>query len=447
MEPIKKLAFNRRDFLKLSALAGAYFMVPKTLRAFGTENFTLSIEEVQTGQRLSGQSVTLFDQFGAPLGSGQTIDGVADFIITDVKDEQRITGANVQHDNIAHTVSYHLPQSARVEAKMYDVLGQKFVGTLTNGEQGAGMHTLPYSLNGISSGVYFIDLRTENYNAAIAFTFDGRHVSPKPVKVSYTKQIKQEPGRLLKPTTEEMYAIISDPTNHYTRIVRGIPSDARSVDDRFTGYVQQEGVDPALYKEFVRTVNTSMGGNTLAYEGFKTFFPNVKNGEEATWWLATHGDTQHTIGTAEQEYFKGLLESDLHAYIPSSMRPGFYFEDPANPETLPMWQQNVLLVVPSIQNSVAVDDFGSDGSLDSAGIKILHYGYNNSNKSSILQETLSALVAPNQCNNDLYNHFSELTVLSGNGINAPTLTNMDTKLLAMGQYYTGKEQLEDLLGL
>lgn len=439
---------SRRDFLKLSALAGAYFMVPKTLRAFGSENFTLSIEEVQTGQRLSGQSVTLFDQFGAPLGSGQTIDGVADFIITDVKDEQRITGANVQHDNIAHTVSYHLPQSARVEAKMYDVLGQKFVGTLTNGEQGAGMHTLPYSLNGISSGVYFIDLRTENYNAAIAFTFDGRHVSPKPVKVSYTKQIKQEPGRLLKPTTEEMYAIISDPTNHYTRTVRGIPSDARSVDDRFTGYVQQEGVDPALYKEFVRTVNTIPGSNTLAYEGFKTFFPNaIPSQNNIIYWLSSHGFSGESISSEEQNYLKNLLMEDMFPSIQSSLQPGFYLEDPNNIEPLPLWEQNKIVVIPDNSNYIASRDIDGNGSIDSAAAGILHYGYNNSNKSEILQETLSALVAPNQCNNDLYNHFSELTVLSGNGIRAPTLTNMDKKLLAMGQYYKGKEQLEDLLGL
>jgi len=441
--------YSRRDFLKLSALAGAYLFIPKTIRAFGSENFQLSISEVETGETLSGQTVTLFDQFGAPLGTGHTVDGVADFTITDVKDSQRVTGANVQHNNIAHTISYNLGQSSNVDIKMYNILGQE-VKTLKSSGVFAGTHNVGYDLRGLASGFYNIRITNGEYVAQVPFVFDGQHVSPKPVKVSYLKKLQQEPGRLLKPTTDEMYAVISD-TRHFDRTVRGIPADARSVDDRYSAFVEQDGVSPELYKAFVEAVNTheSSGSNGLAYTGLKTFFPHMKNGEEVTWWIAAHGFGPETVNAEEQQYVKNAIETMIHPYIEEGLRPQFYLEDPSNYEDLPLWQDNVILVVPGDDNGKSCIDNDSNGSIDSAAVLLdkKHIGYNDANLASILQETVSALVGPSQGNNSQYNHFSGLTCLSGSGYATDYLTAMDTKLLAMGQYHKGKEQLDDMLGI
>jgi len=55
------------------------------------------------------------------------------------------------------TISYELPKSALVSIEIYDITG-RLVETLLNGKQSAGKHTIKFSANKLSSGVYFYRL-------------------------------------------------------------------------------------------------------------------------------------------------------------------------------------------------------------------------------------------------------------------------------------------------
>lgn len=58
------------------------------------------------------------------------------------------------------TISYELPRSASVSIQIYDITG-RLVETLINGKQSAGKHTLKFSADRLSSGVYFYRLTAD----------------------------------------------------------------------------------------------------------------------------------------------------------------------------------------------------------------------------------------------------------------------------------------------
>lgn len=58
------------------------------------------------------------------------------------------------------TISYELPKSAFVSIEIYDVTG-RLVETVVNGKQSAGKHTIKFSAERLSSGVYFYRLRVD----------------------------------------------------------------------------------------------------------------------------------------------------------------------------------------------------------------------------------------------------------------------------------------------
>ena len=55
-------------------------------------------------------------------------------------------------------IKYQLPYKAKIELKIYNILGQE-IATLINQEQNAGYHTIQFNANeirgGLASGVYF----------------------------------------------------------------------------------------------------------------------------------------------------------------------------------------------------------------------------------------------------------------------------------------------------
>jgi hypothetical protein len=64
--------------------------------------------------------------------------------------------------NPATAIQYELPGRAFVNLTVYNVIGEKVV-TLVNCEQEGGLYEIVWDASGLSSGVYYYQLRTENY--------------------------------------------------------------------------------------------------------------------------------------------------------------------------------------------------------------------------------------------------------------------------------------------
>jgi hypothetical protein len=63
--------------------------------------------------------------------------------------------------NPSTSIAYALPARSIVRLEIYNVLGEK-IGTLVNGEQEPGDHTIPWSAASVGSGVYFYRLSVQN---------------------------------------------------------------------------------------------------------------------------------------------------------------------------------------------------------------------------------------------------------------------------------------------
>jgi peptidoglycan-N-acetylglucosamine deacetylase len=64
--------------------------------------------------------------------------------------------------NPTTTISYYVPVGQNIELKVFDILGNE-VTTLVKGFKNTGLHTIDFSKNGLSSGIYFYQLKTEQY--------------------------------------------------------------------------------------------------------------------------------------------------------------------------------------------------------------------------------------------------------------------------------------------
>ncbi|MBS3945057.1 MAG: T9SS type A sorting domain-containing protein, partial [Melioribacter sp.] len=64
--------------------------------------------------------------------------------------------------NPSTKIEYQLPKDGRVTIKVFNVLGQE-VRTLLDEVKSAGYYTIEFKSNGLSSGIYFYSLFTENY--------------------------------------------------------------------------------------------------------------------------------------------------------------------------------------------------------------------------------------------------------------------------------------------
>ena len=63
--------------------------------------------------------------------------------------------------NPATTIEYTIPEGGFVSLKVYDILGREVI-TLVNGKQEAGRHSVIFNGTGLTSGIYFYILKTEN---------------------------------------------------------------------------------------------------------------------------------------------------------------------------------------------------------------------------------------------------------------------------------------------
>ena len=66
--------------------------------------------------------------------------------------------------NPVTTIKYHLPELSIVSLKVFDILGQE-IKTLVNTEQNAGSYEINFNASSLSSGIYFYELRTQNFSS------------------------------------------------------------------------------------------------------------------------------------------------------------------------------------------------------------------------------------------------------------------------------------------
>ena len=71
--------------------------------------------------------------------------------------------------NPTTTISYTIPMTSNVSLKIFNVLGKE-VATLVNETKSAGNYSINFNASGLSSGVYFYQLTTDNFTSTKKFT-------------------------------------------------------------------------------------------------------------------------------------------------------------------------------------------------------------------------------------------------------------------------------------
>ncbi len=66
--------------------------------------------------------------------------------------------------NPSTMISYYMPKSGSVKIKIYNILGKE-ISILVDRYQNIGQHSVRFEPKGLSSGVYFVRLITENYSS------------------------------------------------------------------------------------------------------------------------------------------------------------------------------------------------------------------------------------------------------------------------------------------
>ena len=60
-------------------------------------------------------------------------------------------------------INYSIPKTSNVELKVFDILGRE-VAELVNEEKPAGNYTVNFNASKLSSGIYFYQIKTNNYS-------------------------------------------------------------------------------------------------------------------------------------------------------------------------------------------------------------------------------------------------------------------------------------------
>ena len=89
----------------------------------------------------------------------QTITGLKDEFLNPV--ELKLMQNYPNPFNPTTKISYQVPVSGFVSLKVFDVLGNE-IATLVNKEQPARKYDIEFDANGLSSGIYFYQLKTVN---------------------------------------------------------------------------------------------------------------------------------------------------------------------------------------------------------------------------------------------------------------------------------------------
>lgn len=103
------------------------------------------------------------------ITAGHSVYRVRPIITSNKSDDSFPTGYELYQNypnpfNPTTKISYVIPVASHVTVKLYDEIGREVV-TLENSEKPAGIHTLNFSAETLSSGVYYYKLIAGNYSA------------------------------------------------------------------------------------------------------------------------------------------------------------------------------------------------------------------------------------------------------------------------------------------
>jgi len=139
-------------------------------------NNTVTFQFTYTAPAEAG-SVTLFANGNSVNGNGQNSQDqwnfAADKIITvsgstGVKDNDQVVAKYILKQNYPNPfnpstiISFRMAEAGFVTLKIFDVLGNE-VGTLINEDRSPGEYTVPFSAAGLSSGIYYYQLKTKDF--------------------------------------------------------------------------------------------------------------------------------------------------------------------------------------------------------------------------------------------------------------------------------------------
>ncbi|MEO8231203.1 MAG: T9SS type A sorting domain-containing protein, partial [Ignavibacteriota bacterium] len=71
--------------------------------------------------------------------------------------------------NPSTTISFTIPTTSNVSLKVFNILGKE-VATMVNETKSAGNYSVIFNATGLSSGIYFYQLTTDNFTATKKFT-------------------------------------------------------------------------------------------------------------------------------------------------------------------------------------------------------------------------------------------------------------------------------------
>jgi hypothetical protein len=71
--------------------------------------------------------------------------------------------------NPTTTISFTIPTTSTVSLKVFNILGKE-VATIVNETKIAGNYSVKFNAGGLSSGIYFYQLTTDNFTATKKFT-------------------------------------------------------------------------------------------------------------------------------------------------------------------------------------------------------------------------------------------------------------------------------------
>lgn len=125
---------------------------------------------ITSASGFSGNVSVVVEAYDAD-GEGQFVSDTCKIeVLTEIRDEvNKPTNYNLSQNypnpfNPTTTISFSLPERAKVTLNIYNQLGEK-VAVLANGEKTPGSHTVEWNGANMPSGIYFYQLQTEKYRA------------------------------------------------------------------------------------------------------------------------------------------------------------------------------------------------------------------------------------------------------------------------------------------
>ena len=147
-----------------------YELISDDFKRFNDEEWAERIESGDLPARPDWVSIFLCDSEGKKYPQGKELPSQ---VYTSLHEkEENIPGRFRLYQNYPNPfnpltiIRYQLPFAAMVEISIYDISGRE-VATLVHSRQPAGKYEIPFNAAGLAAGVYFCQMRAQNFRQAI----------------------------------------------------------------------------------------------------------------------------------------------------------------------------------------------------------------------------------------------------------------------------------------